>query len=118
MNETQKMAVFFAALYLGLVFLMIPLILKKIKPNKIYGLRIKETLGDEEVWYSANTWSGRLGMNIAIFLGMVSLVSGFFVNLAVDQFAMVNLALMLVVLGIWAVMSISYAKGLSKQKQH
>ena len=42
--------------FLGLVFiaLAIPLLRRKVGPNHLYGLRVKETLENEDVWYEAN----------------------------------------------------------------
>lgn len=36
-----------------------PLIRNKIKPNRYYGFRVPKTLKNEEVWYKANSYSGR-----------------------------------------------------------
>jgi uncharacterized membrane protein len=45
----------------GLLFigLAIPLIRRRIKPNKTYGLRVQATFADEWVWYEANAGTGR-----------------------------------------------------------
>jgi len=45
----------------GLIFvgLSIPLIRRRVRPNALYGLRVPETLEDEDVWYEANARSGR-----------------------------------------------------------
>lgn len=40
------------------ILLSIPLILKKIKPNRVYGVRLKATLSDESIWYRANRYFG------------------------------------------------------------
>src|SRR5262245_11421137 len=47
-----------------LVLLAIPLILRRVPPNPIYGLRVPATYKDEQVWYDANAASGR---DFAIF---------------------------------------------------
>ncbi|MCE5324441.1 SdpI family protein [bacterium] len=51
-----------ALLWLGpalvLVFMSIPLILGKIPPNKMYGLRVKKTLESPDIWYPANQYAG------------------------------------------------------------
>lgn len=38
--------------------LAIPLALRKIPPNVVYGYRTRATLGDEELWYEANAYFG------------------------------------------------------------
>ena len=42
-----------------LVAVSIPLILRRIPPNRWYGLRVPATFADEYVWYEANAKSGR-----------------------------------------------------------
>jgi uncharacterized membrane protein len=54
--------------YLGLG---IPLALKRISPNKLYGMRTRKTLSNPEIWYCANAFSGRWMMAA----GLVSLLS-------------------------------------------
>jgi uncharacterized membrane protein len=42
-----------------LIGLAIPLVSKKIPPNRWYGFRTPETLNNEELWYKANRYLGR-----------------------------------------------------------
>ena len=48
----------------------LPLMLRKIPPNRWYGVRLPSTLADERLWYAVNERSGRdllvLGITIAI----------------------------------------------------
>ena len=55
-----------AALFIGLA---IPLVLRKIPPNIVYGFRVAATLRDEKVWYETNDTFGR-------WLIAASIVSG------------------------------------------
>lgn len=41
-----------------LAALSIPLILKVVPPNRIYGLRTPKTLASEALWYRANSFAG------------------------------------------------------------
>lgn len=45
----------------GLLFisLSIPMVLRQVPPNGIYGFRVHRTLEDPVVWYEANAYSGR-----------------------------------------------------------
>ena len=36
----------------------VPLILRWVGPNGIYGFRVRRTLADREVWFAANRYSG------------------------------------------------------------
>ena len=42
-----------------LIVLMIPLMLRWVPPNRLYGFRIPATLRDKSVWYDANALTGR-----------------------------------------------------------
>ena len=52
---------FFTILGLSLVLILvaIPLALRKVPPNLVYGFRTRATMGDEDVWYEANAYFGR-----------------------------------------------------------
>ena len=39
--------------------LAIPMILKKIKPNGLYGFRVRKTMENPEIWYAVNAYSGK-----------------------------------------------------------
>ena len=56
------MSFLFRIEYLGggllFIILSIPLILKKVPPNPIYGFRTKKTLSDKQIWYKANYYCG------------------------------------------------------------
>jgi len=40
------------------VLLAIPLALRKVRPNVVYGYRTRATLADEGLWYEANAYFG------------------------------------------------------------
>ena len=52
-------AVLFVAVGLLFVALALPLIRRRVKPNRLYGLRVPATFADEQVWYDANASTGR-----------------------------------------------------------
>ena len=53
------MVILFTFVGVVLIALAIPLMLRRVKPNGWYGLRVKATFADESVWYDANALSGR-----------------------------------------------------------
>ena len=55
-----------------LIALGIPLWLKRIKPNHMYGFRIKATLENANIWYEVNARCGRQ----LFFLGIISIAMG------------------------------------------
>ncbi len=51
-------------IYLGVSILMmllsIPMIQKRIKPNRWYGFRTRKTLSSPDIWYPANAYAGKI----------------------------------------------------------
>lgn len=41
-----------------IIAISIPLILEKVKPNRVYGFRTQKTLSNEIIWYQANKFLG------------------------------------------------------------
>lgn len=95
----------------------IPLLRRRIKPNGLYGLRIRETLADEDVWYEANARSGR----DAIIIGVVGLALsvGLYVAPQVPESTyhslMIGYLLAAVVLSF--IGDVRFAKRLSEERQ-
>ena len=58
--------------FTGLLFvgLAIPLILKKIGPNQLYGWRTPKAFSSDEIWYEINRYSGR----DMLVLGVVQII--------------------------------------------
>src|SRR5262245_19433458 len=54
------------------IAIAIPLILRRVPPNGLYGLRVPATFADEWVWYEANARFGRS----LVFLGTLLIILG------------------------------------------
>ena len=56
--------------FIGTLFIAVsvPLILKKVPPNKWYGLRIPATFSDETVWYEANVWTAKDMLKLGVLI--------------------------------------------------
>lgn len=67
MNEPYLILVLVGVL---LIAIGVPMILRRVPPNPIYGLRVPATFKDEQVWYDANAASGR----DCVVLGIVSVL--------------------------------------------
>jgi uncharacterized membrane protein len=52
--------------------LAIPLILRKVPPNVVYGFRTRTTLGDRVVWYETNAYFGR-GLLVSSLISAVAM---------------------------------------------
>lgn len=86
----------------GLLFVAsgIPLALRRIKPNPIYGFKTPKTFSSERIWYDANAYSGQALVAAGIVTAIVGLILELIpgMNLAAKSWA--GLAVMLVSL-IW-----------------
>lgn len=49
-----------------IVGLAVPMILGKVPPNRIYGIRTRTTLGNREAWYAVNRFAGKLLVGVGV----------------------------------------------------
>ena len=63
----------------GMLFiaLAIPLILKKVPPNRWYGLRVPATFANDKVWYKANAWTAKVMLGWGLFILIAGIVLSF-----------------------------------------
>lgn len=61
---------------IGLLFVgvAVPLVQGKVKPNPWYGVRVRKTLENPEIWYAVNAYFGRRFAVIGLMIGVVGLV--------------------------------------------
>jgi uncharacterized membrane protein len=93
--------------------LSIPLILRRIPPNGLYGFRIPQTMEDPEIWYKVNAYSGKRLLVTGIGTVIASLILYFWPEISLDAFA---LGVMGVVFGLlaWAlIQSFLYLRSLN-----
>ena len=57
-----------------LVGLSIPLLLRRVKPNRLYGFRTPKTLGDECIWYASNAYAAKWLLMSGAIHTVVSLI--------------------------------------------
>lgn len=98
-----------------LIALHIPLSQGRIKPNDWYGLRIKATLEDPEIWYPANARAANTGIGISIILLILLILS---LPLGVNLYTSLNLMAFLAAMIWWVYDSIRYAIRLSQAKRN
>jgi hypothetical protein len=102
------------SLYVGtgllLSALSIPLILRRIPPNGLYGFRVKATLENPDLWYAVNAYSGwrLLAAGLSAVVAAVGLA--FVPGLTLDGYALSCLAVMGFVLTIGLVQSVLYLR--------
>jgi len=61
-----------------LIAVSVPMMLRRVPPNDVYGLRVPATLQDEQVWYDANAASGRDMVLFGVIVVLFSLVPPWF----------------------------------------
>lgn len=99
-------------LYVGggilLTLLAIPLYFEKIKPNGLYGFRVRKTLENPEVWYRVNKYSAR--WMIVTGLSMVFAAIGFSLvpGLDLDIYALACAMVFAVVFSVGLVVTMRY----------
>jgi len=99
-----------------LILLALPLILRRVPPNPVYGFRIQWTRDDPDLWYSFNA---HIGKRLA-FVGACSLIGSivlvFVPGITLLAYIIVCLVIFLVSLGIGVVQSIRFLRMMESQK--
>lgn len=52
------------------ILISLPLVLRAVPPNRLYGFRTRKTLTNPDVWYEAN-YKGGVGLIVASVIGLV-----------------------------------------------
>ena len=97
------------------IIMGLPLVLEKIKPNRLYGFRLKATLSNEEIWYKSNK---RVGRDF-IIMGTLVVLCSLFVFGFRSEFSYIELVWITIILTIAPVIvliisAFSYLKKLEK----
>lgn len=83
-----------------LIVLGVPLLRRRVRPNLLYGLRTRATLGNEGIWYEANERLGR--GQIALGAGLLLLAWGLPLLPDISERAYVLSCLAWLILGVLA----------------
>ena len=104
--------ILYIAAGLLLVALSIPLLLGKIRPNPVYGFRVPATLNDPDLWYAVNKFAAK--RLVAAGLGILAPAIGlyFLPGLTVEAYALLCLAVFVLVFGAGLWQSIRYMRSL------
>jgi uncharacterized membrane protein len=87
MNSIQTLAVTITGSGLLIFLLAIPMILRRVPPNALYGVRTKASFASNSDWYRINAIGGRYLTVSALVIMIVGLI-GFFLPLsAFDSYA-------------------------------
>jgi hypothetical protein len=84
--------------------LSVPLILRKIPPNGLYGFRLPSTINNPALWYQVNTYAGWRLLVVGLGSAVGSIILFYSVNSSVDAYALSCLGLFLA-LFLWCLIS-------------
>jgi uncharacterized membrane protein len=108
-------------MYVGIGLLLsaisVPLILRRIGPNLIYGFRVKQTLEDPEVWYEVNAYAGKGLFLDGLITAIAPLVLALVPGISVDRYALSLLVVVFLALGITLVSSFRYLGRIVRAKE-
>ncbi len=118
MNELDAVITGFMIMFVGsgllVVGLSVPMILRRVKPNLWYGFRTAKTLADEEVWYAANAYSGRLLLVMGVIWVAVAVTLRYVPGIGTDlvSYSVVCGVILMVGLLVVVVLSLWYLRSL------
>jgi uncharacterized membrane protein len=75
-----------------LVLVAVPMIRRRVPPNRLYGLRVSATYADEWVWYEANAASGRDMLLLGVLQLAVAIVGLLFLRQLPIAYVLLNTA--------------------------
>ncbi|MFH1074862.1 MAG: SdpI family protein [Candidatus Firestonebacteria bacterium] len=81
-----------------IIILCIPLVKRKIKMNRWYGMRIPKSFKSEENWYKINEYGGRIFIYWSIPIVLIGIISLFLPPLGEKGITLLSLAPLLVIL--------------------
>jgi len=109
---------FILAVYAGagllLSMLAVPLIRRKVRPNPFYGVRIRQTLDNPEVWYPVNEYVARRLFVVGLLCAAASVLLFLLPGMKLDTYALACLAVTLVGFAVCTVQTVRYLRTLGK----
>jgi uncharacterized membrane protein len=95
------------------VIIAIPLILRKVPRNVVYGFRTRATLGNDFVWYEANAYFGRLFL-ISSFVSALLMVFLYFSDLvSVQNFLKASIVVLVVPPMVAVLLTLRYTRSIT-----
>jgi uncharacterized membrane protein len=97
-----------------LAALSVPMILRKVKPNGLYGFRIPATLRDPKLWYEANAYAGKYLLATSLLFVLAAVLLYLVPGLGLDAYALLCLGFILAGLAVTLVQSLRYLQTLKR----
>lgn len=96
----------FSGMFLAVI--SIPLILRKITPNGFYGFRVRKTMEDPEIWYTANEYSGKWLLIASLVMALSTFGLYFVPGIALDIYAYTVLSVWIFAFAVMVIVSVRY----------
>src|SRR5262245_41346625 len=93
-----------------LAAISLPLILRKIGPNPLYGFRVKRTLEDPAVWYPVNAYAAKRLLVVGLVICVSAIVLFFVPGVDLLVYALANAGIGLAGLLIAVIQSFLYLR--------
>ena len=106
----ETLLILFVSSGLLLATISIPLILRKIGPNPLYGFRVKRTLEDPAVWYPVNAYAAKRLLVVGLVISASAIVLFFVPGVDLQTYALANGGIGLVELFITVIQSFLYLR--------
>jgi uncharacterized membrane protein len=107
-------------LYVGagilLILISLPLLLKKVPPNPVYGFRLSPAYEDPRIWYATNTHSAKRLMLAGASTAVAAVVLYFVPRITLDIYALGCLAIFAVVAGVGFVQSVKFMRSMANSE--
>ena len=105
--------ILFVSSGLLLAGLSVPLLLRKVAPNPLYGFRVKRTLEDPTVWYAVNFYAAKRLLVLGLTSGLIAVVLFVVPGISFVTYALVNGLIVLAGLLIAVIQSFAYLRSFS-----
>lgn len=87
------------------ILISIPLVLRKVPSNRLYGFRTPKTLRSDKIWYEANAFFGR-GLIVASLVSAVAILAIYaLADLSPDLYLKVSLIALIIPSGIAVILT-------------
>jgi uncharacterized membrane protein len=93
-----------------LIGISIPLIRRSIKPNYFYGVRLRQTLENPELWYDANAYFGQRAVISGIVSILIAVLFRLLPGITVDGYATACAIVIVGGLGLTVILTLRYIR--------
>ena len=100
---------------LFLAAISVPLILRKIGPNPLYGFRVKRTLEDPAVWYPVNAYAAKRLLIVGLVISISAILLFFVPGIDLLVYALANAGIALAGLLVAVIQSFLYLRSFPRR---